>query len=316
MHAGLVAAIVRRHPPEVRSFEPGERSIELELLAEAESPLAPEEAAASERAGVLAPQRGAHERRVEPLLEPPLEPLADALVPSPSSQPSPAPPITLTIPSATPPDLARLGLGGPNRFVTTQPSDRGAETWSAAPAPPTSSEAKQALEASLEAGKNARDALIGLGPEGPILTALEAATSGSAAPEHGEATFLVKVDASGVVVDLRLLSSRGGERGWIDARDRAARTLTGQKLALRGAKGAELTVLVDSSVRLPSGARPDKPVSPTLEHSRIVQHESVPEGGTAVVVKAYTVGRFDLSDVRARATRIVHARVVSRSTSL
>ncbi|MBX3189632.1 MAG: hypothetical protein KF819_21580 [Labilithrix sp.] len=183
---------------------------------------------------------------------------------------------------------------------------------SAAPEAPTPAEAKRSVEHSLRQGAAGRDAELGLGPEGPVLTAIRDAARGGLAPERGNATFLAVVDGSGVVVSLRLVASTGGEAGWVDARDRAARALAAAKLTLRGAgKGAELKIYVESDVLLPSGS--NAPVRPTLEESKVVINPNVPGGGTSDVVQTYTLSRFDLADVGAKPKRVVHARLVSMS---
>lgn len=167
--------------------------------------------------------------------------------------------------------------------------------------------AKRRVERSLSDG--AHDAAIGLGPEGPVLRALHDATRASLAPERGRATFVAAVDAAGLVVSLRLVGSTGDAAGWNDAREHAARALEGTRLTLRGAKGAVLTIEVDSDVRLPSGAR--APVTPALEESITVLPQNAPSHGTSDVVHTYTLGRFDLADIGSKPRRVVHARLVS-----
>ena len=222
---------------------------------------------------------------------------------------APSAPVMLFVPD--PGAIGIAGSGAPNPFLARGVSNEAA-TRSAAPEAPTADDAKRAVDRSLASARQERDGAIGLGPEGPVLASLEAATHAGFAPEHGNATFLAVIDAHGIVVDLRLLSSRGGEHGWLDARQRAARALMGKTISLRGAVGAELTIAVDSDVRTPSGGQPARPVSPAFSPSRIVRPENAPDG-TPDVVHSYTLGRFDLSDVKAKPVRIVHARLVSLS---
>jgi hypothetical protein len=300
---GLCFVESRPRPAPARATEDVD-AVEIELNPPGE-PIAPDvhsPSLATARAGAVAHAATA-ERRDAPSSR------ADEDAWPRAAEPAPTGSVTLFVPN-----LDAIGLGppgAPNRFVT---AEHDADPTSASPAPPTAAEAKRAVEDSLAAAKNARDTDVGLGPEGPVLSALEGATYGSTAPERGGASFLVVVDASGSVTGLRLQSSRGGESGWLDVRDRAARALAGKRLALRGGKGAELTIAVESDVGLPSGAAPSKPVIPTLEHSRIARSEHAPEGGTADVVKSYTVARFDLADVKARPVQIVHARLVAISS--
>lgn len=216
-------------------------------------------------------------------------PRSDGSAPSSDAPATPSdssPPVTLFMPSAT-----ALGMSGdgPNPFAVAA-GPRVAEPptsshRSAAPDAPTAIEAKRAIEQSLRDGVRKHDTGIGLGPEGPVLRALRDAAYAGLAPERGSATFRAVVDAGGIVVDVRLLSSNGNERGWSDARARAMRALGGTKLALRGARGAELVIAVDSDVRLPSGSNPGSPI-----------------------------GTFDVTDISAKPVRVVHARLISLTT--
>jgi hypothetical protein len=200
-----------------------------------------------------------------------------------------------------------LGLEGTNRFPTATPGPNerpGAPFANAAPRALSSADAALAATKTLRDGLRERDQEVGLGVEGPLVASLIDATHESLAAEHGRATFLAIVDAQGLV-ELRLLRSVGD--GWDDARKRAARALAKKPIPLRGAGRAELEIEVVSDVRLPSGAK--APVTPVHEKSHVARSENVP-GGTPDVVETHTVARFDVADVRARGTRIVHTRLV------
>ncbi|MBX3207762.1 MAG: hypothetical protein KF764_22115 [Labilithrix sp.] len=212
-----------------------------------------------------------------------------------------------------------LGIAGgtPNPFAVTDPREGATGTGprSATPDAPTAGEAKRRAEQALRDGVRARDVDVGLGPEGPVLRALEGAAYAGLAPERGSATFLAIVDASGLVVDLRLVSSSGDERGWSETRARALRALGGAKLALRGARGAELRIAVASDVLLPSGNRPSERVRGSFEESKVELPENVPTGGmTTGVTHTRTLSTFDVTDIGAKPRRIVHARLLSLAT--
>lgn len=97
-----------------------------------------------------------------------------------------------------------------------------------------------------------RDLELGLGPEGPILTALNAATHASRAPLHGSATFEATIDADGHVSALRVID--GADEGWDDARERARVALADRTANLRGRHGAVVRVLVTSrTIEPPKG---------------------------------------------------------------
>ncbi|MDF2697462.1 MAG: hypothetical protein K0S65_5845 [Labilithrix sp.] len=211
--------------------------------------------------------------------------------------PGSAAPVMLFTP---PPSALGIAGSGPNPFAGSSGSSGLAASaerpvpgkfHSAAPDAPTTAEAKRAVEKSMKDAMRAQDVAVGLGPEGPVLSALQDATYGGLAPDHGNAVFLAVVDASGTVVDLRLIASNGGEPGWSDTRERAMQALKGKKLSLRGGGGAELRIAVVSDVRLPSGNTPGAPIRSGL-----------------------TSGTFDVTDISAKPRRIVSARLVSISS--
>ena len=220
------------------------------------------------------------------------------------------------VPMFVKPAPAAIGLAGsgaPNPFVGQ--GEVGGEApagpprdgpSSAAPGGRSAADAKRAVEQSLRQGSHERDVARGLGPEGPVLTALRDATYASIAPDRGSAVFVAVVDGGGSVVDLRVAASNGDARGWEDARARALRALAGVKIALRGARGAELRIEVASDVVLPSGSRAR--IRPTLEPSQISVSES---GLPSDNVASATIARFDVSDVGAKPRRVVRARATT-----
>jgi hypothetical protein len=161
---------------------------------------------------------------------------------------SSAAPLTFTQPGA--PDI---GIGGKNRFL------------------PTSEAAVEAAESSRAVGNALRDPArqreqeLGLGPEGPVLTALADGTARSLAPVTGKAVFVATSNAEGIVVSLEVADAEGGRPGWADAGRLALGNLGGVKL--RVAPGSTRTVMrieVASAWKLPSGRDPG--VDVTLFH--------------------------------------------------
>jgi hypothetical protein len=192
-----------------------------------------------------------------------------------------------------------LGLGGgPNPFSTN--------TF-APPPPPAPKEPPKKRDFGFPRPK---DATIGMGADGPVIAALEEATYGGFAPLNGSAVFLVEVDEDGLVTQLKLLRGRGG-RGWEETREAALEALAGKKLSLRGARGAEFRIEVTSAMELPSGACPNCRYTVPLDRGYIIATPNRPEGGSADVVEARTVGKFDLSDIGSKARHVVRARLVS-----
>lgn len=323
LHAGVLLALVGRAQPSRTPVveDAREADVDLELDTPTPSatidPPAPAPTPTSEIAaslGATAPNAYA----VEPTpraSEPSPTPLGSAaaagsaapfvfLQPSPSASPSFGPLAQNPFAIAAVREGAERGPPGPASTVFE----------SARPKAPTAEEANRRARTMLSDGLAARDVAIGLGPGGPVTTALEEATRGSLAPERGSATFQAIVDATGLVVSLRLVGSTGGTDGWNDARDRAQRALATKRLALRGTKGAALTIVVESDVLLPSGAKPKAPITTPLTKSAVVLPENAPGNGTAGVTQTITVAEGDLSDVAGKPRRVVKSRVVSIST--
>lgn len=208
---------------------------------------------------------------------------------SPAAEPSGAPDVepaptgsgTFTMPRLL--TLAELGIasGGPNPFATSPGLAPGAS--SEAPRPAGERALRDALRAS--------DRVIGLGPEGPVVTALREATSSSLAPLSGRALFDVRAGEDGSVLGIDLLDASGGP-GWDDAKRLALEALRGKKLALpRGSKGANVRVEIVSEMSYPSGQKKK------AEFSGRLGENDMPE----LVLP-------DESNIGQRPTRKIHAR--------
>lgn len=141
----------------------------------------------------------------------------------------------------TPEQLGIGGAGGRNPFLP-----RHEETV------PTSGRDAPAARAMRGTGL-ARDRELGLGPEGPVVSALADATSSSLAPVRGRAVFLVRANGDGLVSGIDVIDSEGGS-GWIDAGKIALEKLRGKKLKIpTGAKGMNMRIEVLSEMKVPSG---------------------------------------------------------------
>lgn len=198
----------------------------------------------------------------------------------------------------TPPSSSAIGLGGTNPFLAhgalpeqAQASNGTSHELGARPLEAKSiAESQAAINRSL--GESVADrSKKGLGPEGPVLRALEGATSGSLAPVRGTATFLAVVDGNGFVTNVKIIDSSGDAAGWEDARKVAVAALKGKKLPGKFAKtesgAAELRITVSSDAVLPSGTRPD---------------------GSPVGVSGTSMS-FDVADLSGSVRRVVHARL-------
>jgi hypothetical protein len=137
----------------------------------------------------------------------------------------------------------------------------------------------------------ARDRELGLGPEGPAMTALSEATRTSIAPLRGRAVFLIRAGGDGVVSSVDVIDSEGGS-GWVDAGRIALEALRGKKLKVpNGARGMNMRIEVSSDVKLPNG-------------------ESAPFGVRQGENKMPELTIPDVSNIGAKPRRVVHARAV------
>ncbi|AKV04222.1 hypothetical protein AKJ09_10885 [Labilithrix luteola] len=224
---------------------------------------------------------------------------------APDATREPTAPLVFTKPGTD----TRVGVDGTNPFLApgalagVEPERKGGGSRSA--------ESERAREM-LKGSGRARDLSLGLGSEGPVLRALGDATSASLAPVKGRAVFVVDTNGSGEVVSVDVGDTNGDRPGWIDAARIALEALKGKKLVMRGGPSAtRLHVEVVSAWKMPSGTdtgldvdilgmpikKGDGPSSPRISLLD-------PKTGTIVA------GFGDLSDIGAKARRIVHTRVL------
>lgn len=149
----------------------------------------------------------------------------------------------------------------------------------------------------LRAPARARERELGLGPEGPVLTALSEATSLGRTPVRGHAVVRAVADADGAITSLEVVSCDGAPETWRDAMVEARASLTTARVRLpSSAHGARMTIELSSRWALPSGADPDE------AELRARGYGSPP-----------ALTGFDLSDIRAQPRRVVYAWVVGTS---
>lgn len=118
-------------------------------------------------------------------------------------------------------------------------------------------EQKRLRDRTLRDPARERDQALGLGPEGPVLSALADGTSQSTAPITGRAVFLAKTGPGGEVESIELQDAEGGRAGWAEAARIALASLRGKKLNLRGGTTrAVMRLEVKSAWKLPSGHDP------------------------------------------------------------
>lgn len=182
--------------------------------------------------------------------------------------------------SPIPFSAAELGIGPGNNPFLPRAEEK----------PPESGPDHPAARALRSTGM-ARDRELGLGPEGPAMTALSEATRTSIAPLRGRAVFLIRAGGDGVVSSVDVIDSEGGS-GWVDAGRIALEALRGKKLKVpSGARGMNMRIEVRSDVKLPNG-------------------ESAPFGVRQGENKMPEFTIPDVSNIGAKPRRVVHAHAV------
>jgi hypothetical protein len=230
---------------------------------------------------------------------------------------------------------ADIGLRGSNPFLARGalpdvPSDAtpGREPTQAEQA----AAAKKRVQASIRAAGQEHDRALGLGPEGPVLSALGSATSRSTAPVTGRAIFLAIANGAGEVVGISVLECDGAHSDWAGAAQIALGDLKGKKLRMpSSASRAEMKIEVTSAWKMPNGQDPGTEVSvlgaPVTKGEgknstkvtildpipKIHMTEIVP--GVVVPVPEVNITIFgtngDPSNIGASPRRIVHTRLIA-----
>jgi hypothetical protein len=190
----------------------------------------------------------------------------------------------------------------------------------------------------LAEGLDARDASIGLGRGGPVVSALEVAAASSEAPD-GNATFDVAIDSSGRV-SVELLSATEASQAWGRVGAAASATLDPKRMRIPpGARGWHVVATVEAKVQYPNGTDPkklgthvDASASPALtvnEHRTSIEDPPIVFKKVPGVVVAHSgkvcsvslsvglsflsgiSGGCDPSNIGAHALRVVRSHVVS-----
>lgn len=321
VHAAALFAL-SRVPIRVAMPPSPAENVEIDMLAEPEgSPAAPEEAPATAPGSVApAPPKVASIARTpsETSMSPPSNDTPNATSEPPSSSPAPTGDGVVTLPGA--PTNLGLGAAGQNPFL---PKSEAAVTLA---------ETKRSVDRAMKDPGREREMSLGLGPEGPVLTALEEATSRSTAPVRGKAIFVATADQNGVF-SIELHDAIGSRAGWDDARNIALAALKGKKLRLPpGATRAVMRIEVKSDWKLPSGHDPNPEVTvfhipvkkgETKESAKVTILDPIPkvrmvdvqlDRNTTIAVPAVQLDIFhtnmDPTDIGAKPRRVVHSHVV------
>jgi hypothetical protein len=251
----------------------------------------------------------------------------EAATEEPSVEPAPTATGTSDMPKPRAPSLDAIGLGTENPLLGRH----------SAPPPDTARGANRRVERVLADGLAEHDRELGLGADGPVLSALERATYASALPGNASALILARIDSSGRLALLDVLEADSDARAWSKVARRALGTLGRTKLRVpRGSKGMRLSIRVSSREVLPSGADPgvelrlfgvplqkgrgkrSTRVSILEPYAKFDWVEVPTPGGESVKLPSLAAGidvlgvRGDPSDIGAHPRRVVHAAVESQ----
>jgi hypothetical protein len=198
----------------------------------------------------------------EPLApsEPPSDPVDAPAASTPSPSPSAAEPARpwafdpTRAPGSAPGSTRTSGpAGSTNPFFAEQ----GREAMHAPSAKETTAEAKARVDHALTAEARARETELGLGPDGPVRTALTSAMYGTESPVGAKVVFEVRADKNGTVLSIDVLSADTNLQAFRTTAARAKTLLAGKTLRLpSSAKGAVMKLEVSSAWKLPSGHDP------------------------------------------------------------
>ncbi len=325
VHA-VAIALLSRGPASAPPAAPHRQAheVEIETLFEdtPATPAAPDEAAAAPRrvamVGRARPGRGAE---VAPeSLEPgpaPAEPAAVAAASAPGRPGRSAPRL----------GLDQLGVGADNPLLRAP----------AGPAPRAhAGNVAPGIARSLAEGAAQREASIGLGPQGPVIGALEAIATAAPGPMNGRAVFAATIDSSGKLLGIDVVDVGEQHAAWLAVARRAESSLAKRKLRKpAGGRAVRLTIEVVAREQLPSGADPGFAVDLAgiplkkgkgKRSARLsilplpkpgVVHVETPDGVydmpwvTAPIPGIGLSG--DLADIGAKSRRMVHAHLLSTS---
>jgi hypothetical protein len=141
----------------------------------------------------------------------------------------------------------------------------------------------------------AREASLGLAPDGPVRTELAQATRLGRTQVNARAVFRILIDEGKLVRRIDVVEHTDAMDAWEEVARATLRELEGRPMRLSSTtKGAVLLVEVTSQMQLPSG--------------RAAGHLPTVTPGAGTVS-----AQGDLSDIGAKAQRVVHTRLLDWS---
>lgn len=214
--------------------------------------------------------------------------------------------------------LEAMGMGGPNRFLRGNANtDEVATDRERAEARVTHAMLQPLAE---------RDGALGLGPEGPFLSAMQSSVYGSHLPLRGQATIDLEFESGGGLRTATVVSSDAAADDWAEVLAQA-RAQTTRREGSRG-RGQRVRIAVSTDKLMPSGRHPGVAVDvlgvplkegegpkstklSVLGRPKVVMLDAGVIALPMLVVPLAELNA-DPADLGAAPRRVVHTRVVSR----
>ena len=195
-------------------------------------------------------------------------------------------------------------------------------------APDRTQVAERRLKQYLVGGMLEHDRAVGASRSGPVVTALKEAATLVSSPVNGQAEFIARVDATGLVVALQPVRVTSGAAEWRNVAAQALKQLAKKRLRVpSGSMGLEVRLAVSSRIQLPSGGGSmvtlhQEPLL-TKDGSRLSRLELPPESqklpdqqgpatlGTPLLQQPIAGSGLngDLADIGGTSRRIVHVTI-------
>lgn len=177
--------------------------------------------------------------------------------PSPSASAAESPRPWAFDPTRSPGSSPAARASGPSGSTNPFFAEQGREAMHAPSAEEAAAQAKARVDHALTAEARARETELGLGPDGPVRTALTSAMYGTESPVGAKVVFEVRADKYGTVLSVDVLSADTNIQAFRTTAARAKTLLAGKTLRLpSSAKGAVMKLEVTSAWKLPSGHDP------------------------------------------------------------
>ena len=199
-----------------------------------------------------------------------------------------------------------LGIGTYWKTFAAANSDQPSSVSSGEPSKPSSPSLDQTVRDALDA----RDRAVGLGREGPLLSAAHEAASPSFAPDVGSAELDIESDSTGHVVSAHVVSASGEVSAWNDVARELVRLMSSKSLRPpRNGRGLRTRLRIVAERTLPSGAAYALSAGPAVpENACVGQSDPRLAGLGRRCLTGLPTGAkqtFDLSDVGAKPSRVV-----------